>query len=233
VKHPIRHRHFPVAATIRPLRSDLVPPPLAAVAEAHRRLGGALAGLTDDAVREPSLLPGWTRGHVLAHLADAARARTRVVEHGLRGEVVAMWATGERDMIIDATAGRTAAEHRAAVAAQAEALERVWSRVEDWPAFAPAVYTRWREVWIHLVDIDAGIGPADWPEDFADHAVGFLRERIPAGTSLTVTDVPREHTKATAGVAGPIRDLAAWLTGRGDGATLIGPLPSLGPWPRY
>ncbi|SEP53219.1 maleylpyruvate isomerase family mycothiol-dependent enzyme [Amycolatopsis saalfeldensis] len=195
-------------------------PPLTAVAEAHRRLGAALAGLTDDAVREPSLLPGWTRGHVLAHLADAARARTRVVEHALRGETVAMWAPGERDSIIDATSGRTADEHRVAVATQAGALERVWSRVEDWPACEPAVYTRWREVWIHLVDLDAGIGPADWPEDFAAHAVGFLRERIPAGTSLTAT-------------AGPVRDLAAWLAGRGDGASLTGPLPPLGPWPTY
>jgi maleylpyruvate isomerase len=212
-----------------------VPPPLTAVAEAHRRLGDALAGLTDDAAREPSLLPGWTRGHVLAHLADAARARTRVVEHALRGEAVAMWAPGERDTIIDATAGRTADEHRAAVVAQAGALERVWSRVEDWTAFAPAVYTRWREVWIHLVDTDVGIGPADWPEDFADHAVGFLRERIPADTSLTATDVPRRWggQAGDTGVAGPIRDLAAWLTGRGDGAGLTAPLPPLGPWPRY
>ncbi|HEY2060636.1 MAG TPA: maleylpyruvate isomerase family mycothiol-dependent enzyme [Amycolatopsis sp.] len=207
-----------------------MPPPLTAVAEAHRRFGDALAGLTDDAVREPSLLPGWTRGHVLAHVADAARARARVVEHTLRGEAVAMWAQGERDTIIDATAGRTADEHRAAVAEQAEALERVWSRVEEWPAYAPAVYTRWREVWIHLVDLDVGIGPADWPEDFAEHAVEFMSERIPKDTILTATDVPHEHT---AGVAGPRRDLAAWLTGRGDGATLTGRLPPLGPWPTY
>ncbi|WP_328610943.1 maleylpyruvate isomerase family mycothiol-dependent enzyme [Amycolatopsis sp. NBC_00345] len=212
-----------------------MPPPLTAVAEAHRRFGAALAGLTDAAVHGPSLLPGWTRGHVLAHLADAARARTRVVEHALRGEAVAMWAPGERDAIIDATAGRTADEHRAAVATQAEALERVWSRVEDCPAFAPAVYTRWREVWIHLVDTDVGIGPADWPEDFAAHAVGFMRERIPPGTSLKATDVPRRWGPPTGdtGVAGPIRDLAAWLTGRGNGASLTAPLPPLGPWPRY
>ncbi|MFE2757473.1 maleylpyruvate isomerase N-terminal domain-containing protein, partial [Actinosynnema sp. NPDC059335] len=81
-------------------------PPLAAVVRAHRRLLDVIAGLTDAAVAAPSTLPGWTRGHVLAHLADAARARARVVEHAARGERVAMWEPGERDAIIEATASR-------------------------------------------------------------------------------------------------------------------------------
>ena len=36
--------------------------------EATRRLVRAVDGLDDNAYAEPSGLPGWTRGHVLAHL---------------------------------------------------------------------------------------------------------------------------------------------------------------------
>ncbi|MFM8776484.1 MAG: maleylpyruvate isomerase N-terminal domain-containing protein, partial [Actinomycetota bacterium] len=41
-------------------------------AEAHQRLLTALGSLTDDQCREDSLLPNWSRGHVLTHLARNA-----------------------------------------------------------------------------------------------------------------------------------------------------------------
>ncbi|GAB3004537.1 maleylpyruvate isomerase family mycothiol-dependent enzyme [Saccharothrix stipae] len=234
-------------------------PPLAAVAQAHRRLFDAIADLTDDQVAQPSSLPGWTRGHVLAHLADAARARSRVIEHAARGEQVAMWEPGERDAIIEATATRTAAEHRAATAEHSERLERAWAGISDWsdPAAAdltaadltaadpvttapvatdpvPHVFTRWREVWIHLVDLDLGVRPAEWSADFAVHTIGILLARLPDGVSLRATDVPRTWGTGTE-VAGGVRDLAAWLAGRvpDEPPTSAGPLPELGPWPAY
>ncbi|MER5808278.1 maleylpyruvate isomerase N-terminal domain-containing protein [Streptomyces sp. NPDC002033] len=43
------------------------------------RLHGAVATLTDDDVRAPSLLPGWTRAHVLTHIARSADSRTRLL----------------------------------------------------------------------------------------------------------------------------------------------------------
>ncbi|MEV1118927.1 maleylpyruvate isomerase family mycothiol-dependent enzyme [Actinosynnema sp. NPDC049800] len=217
-------------------------PPLAEVARAHRRLLDAIADLTDAQVAAPSRLPGWTRGHVLAHLADAARARSRVVEHWSRGERVAMWEPGERDAIIEATAHRGAAEHRAATAEQSERLERAWAGVADWsepvdPDEAdqvPPVFTRWREVWIHLLDLDLGVRPAEWSADFAVHTIGVLRARLPAGVSLRATDVPRTWGTGTE-VVGGVRDLAAWLAGRepDEPPTSAAPLPELGPWPSY
>ncbi|ONI80308.1 hypothetical protein ALI22I_43930 [Saccharothrix sp. ALI-22-I] len=217
-------------------------PPIDAVAEAHRRLLQVIADLTDAQVAEPSLLPGWTRGHVLAHLADAARARSRVVEHALRGEQVAMWEPGERDAIIEATASRTAAEHRAATAEHSDRLDRAWASVGDWsvpvdPAVAdpvPPVFTRWREVWIHLVDLDLGVRPAEWSADFSCHTIDILRPRLPDGVSLRATDVPRTWGTG-AEVSGGVRDLAAWLAGRvpDESPTSAGPLPALGPWPSY
>ena len=38
-----------------------------------------IEGLTDDQAREPSLLPGWSRGHVLTHLARNADAMVNLL----------------------------------------------------------------------------------------------------------------------------------------------------------
>ncbi|GAA1275407.1 maleylpyruvate isomerase family mycothiol-dependent enzyme [Saccharothrix xinjiangensis] len=219
---------------------------LVGVVEAHRRLAEVLDMLGDEQVGEPSLLPGWTRGHVLAHLSDAARARARVVEHALRGEVVELWEPGERDAVIEATAGRTAEEHRAAHAEHSRRLEEVWAGVEDWDApvpggdvdLVPAVLTRWREVWIHLVDLDLGVTPAEWGVEFSCHVLDVLSPRLPDGCRLRATDVEREWgagaTRAGGErVVGAVRDLAAWLAGREPRVALDGPLPQLGPWPAY
>jgi maleylpyruvate isomerase len=198
--------------------------PTAEVAEAHRRLYSGLSGLTDTGVREPSPLPGWTRGHVLAHLTDAGRALADLVEHALRGVLIPLYdpATHDRDGIIEATAGRTAGEHRSALREHSERLEAAWSRVTDWDQavnyrdgkLSSTVFARWREVWIHAVDLEVAT-PEDWPADFCEHAVDFLKERLPDDAIVT----------------GPPRALAAWLSGRDSGDGLTGALPELGPWP--
>jgi maleylpyruvate isomerase len=214
-------------------------------------LFAVIADLTDEQVAQPSLLPGWTRGHVLAHLADAARARSRVVEHAARGERVELWEPGERDAIIEATASRSATEHRAATVEHAERLERAWAAVADWsvptdpavPDPVPPVFTRWREVWIHLLDLDLGVRPGEWSAEFAVHTIGVLLPRLPDGVGLRATDVPRTWGAGAAGgvrasgveVVGGVRDLAAWLAGRepDEPPTSTVPLPELGPWPAY
>src|ERR1700728_1759784 len=43
------------------------------------RLLGTIAGLADPVTRGPSVLPGWTRGHVLTHLARNAEGGTRLL----------------------------------------------------------------------------------------------------------------------------------------------------------
>ena len=52
-------------------------------AGAHQRLLAGLEDLTDDQARRDSLLPGWTVGHVLTHLARNAEAFTRLLEKPL------------------------------------------------------------------------------------------------------------------------------------------------------
>ncbi|MCI2420838.1 maleylpyruvate isomerase family mycothiol-dependent enzyme [Saccharopolyspora sp. K220] len=222
-----------------------------AVVQGHRRLVEVLSELTDDQVAAPSLLPGWSRGHVLAHLTDNARAFARVSALALRGELVDAYDGGseERDAIIEGLAGSSADQHRAAVARHSAALEAVWSQAtaDDWDRpvrfrngdLAGIVHMRWREVWIHLVDLDLGVSPREWSSEFSCHVVDFLLSRLPAGVDLRQSDGPRRWSSGGAEsdghveISGRARDLAAWLAGRTPQQSPAGPLPDLGPWPPH
>ncbi|SDN66595.1 maleylpyruvate isomerase [Streptomyces sp. cf386] len=210
-----------------------------------------VADLNDRQVAEASALPGWSRGHVLAHLTDNARMFARLAEHALRGELVAGYDRGvdERNAIIEATAGRSAAEHRAELAAHTAGLEAAWSRAADvdWSRpvtfrnadLAATVFARWREVWIHMVDLELGVRPDDWPEDLAAHAIAFLLGRLPTGTRLRAEDVAHQWSvgdeRPGTVVTGHVRDLAAWLAGRTPTISPVAAegLPALGPWPPH
>ncbi|MFI9759954.1 maleylpyruvate isomerase family mycothiol-dependent enzyme [Streptomyces sp. NPDC051963] len=229
-------------------------PPVAAVIEAHRTLERLVAGLSDQQVAEASALPGWSRGHVLAHLTDNARMFARLAEHALRGELVAGYDGGvdERNAIIETTAGRSAAEHRAQLAAHTAGLEASWARATDadWTRpvtfrnanLAATVFARWREAWIHMVDLELGVRPDDWPENLAAHTIDFLLVRLPAGARLRAEDVDRQWSVGDGPpgtvVTGGLRDLAAWLAGRTPAVSPVSPvspeeLPALGPWPPH
>lgn len=225
-------------------------PPAAAVIEAHGILQRLIADLGDRQVTEASLLPGWTRGHVLAHLTDNARMFARLTEHALRGELVETYegGTAGRNAAIDATARRSAAGHRAALAAQTARLESAWRGLsdQDWSRpvrfrdadIAATVYARWREAWIHMVDLDLGVRPDAWPAGLASHVIDFLLARLPARTSLLAQDTRQRWStggEARTLVTGGMRDLAAWLAGRTPVAHPVAPggLPDLGAWPPH
>ena len=64
------------------------------VREAHRALGSTIDGLGDSDLSVPSLLPGWSRAHVLAHLAANAESFVRIVAAAGRGETVVQYEGG-------------------------------------------------------------------------------------------------------------------------------------------
>ena len=169
---------------------------LVGVAGAHdrlrRHLGQLLdAGLLDDdAVRGPSLLEGWTRGHVLTHLARNADSVVRALAGAARGEVVDRYPgpPGSRDREIEEGAGRSAAELVADVVDTSVALDEALSSMPDaaWAGFwqgqggsrkpvAPLPAVRWREVEMHLADLDLpGFGVADWSAAFVGREASRL-----------------------------------------------------------
>jgi maleylpyruvate isomerase len=232
---------------------------LADLRSSSDRFLAALAGarLTEEDVRQPSLLPGWSRAHVLTHFARNADGIAATLHGAVLGEPRAMYPGGQagRDADIEAGASRSADELVEDVAAAAAALDRAWSDMtpQAWDVDAltrrgpvPAWRTigmRWREVEIHWVDLDIGYGPADWPAVFVDSQLPPLADperlapRLPDGVAVDVvaTDTGRrwsagdEARRST--VAGPSWALLCWLVGRpGPVRAELGAPPPLAPW---
>ncbi len=212
------------------------------MAAATDRLLAGVDSLTDDACREPSLLPGWTRGHVLTHVARNADGLTNLVLAAVTGDGRPMYPGGdeERDAAIEEGAHRHLGDLRLDVAESAdrllaafadfprEAQEREVSMRSGASAFGWEIpMLRTREVEIHHVDLDAGYGPDDWDPAFAgrtlDQLAGLFRDArdCPVGT-LVATDRDASWEVAAQGpeLAGSTTDLAAWLTGRSPGRGL-------------
>jgi maleylpyruvate isomerase len=205
---------------------------LAHVADAHQRLLSVVDRLTDADVGKPSLLPGWTVGHVLSHVARNADSHVRRAEAAVRGEVIDQYAGGRvgREAEIDVGARRPAAELAADVRASAAAAEAAWAELPPaaWVARSRDANARerplfelpgrrWQEVEVHVIDLDAGVTYRDWPEAFVLEWLPRTRERVWREVA--------DGTFEFAGLHDPRVELA-WLYGR-----LSGPdFPSLPSW---
>ncbi|HEV3353003.1 MAG TPA: maleylpyruvate isomerase N-terminal domain-containing protein, partial [Acidimicrobiales bacterium] len=86
------------------------PDDIEAVADAHRRLIERIRDLSDDEARKPSLLPDWSVGHVLTHLARNADSHVRRADAAVAGVVVDQYPGGydSRAAEIEAGASRPA-----------------------------------------------------------------------------------------------------------------------------
>ena len=191
-------------------------------AGAHQRLLVALSELTDDEARRPSLLPEWTVGHVLTHLARNADGFVRMLEGANRGEVVAMYEGGmeSRAADIEAGAGRPAAELVADVRATIYRLEQQWSAssADAWEgeglaasgrvAIAEVPFRRWREVEVHHADLGLGSGPADWSSEYVRVELHRMTMLWASRRPMGMTQLPPEA------LALAPHDRLAWLLGR-------------------
>jgi len=206
--------------------------------------------LDDAALRGPSALPGWSRAHVLVHLTNLASAMARQADHALRGELVDVYDGGRpaRDAGIGEGVREPDARIRAALASAVTALEARWALVApaDWDrpvryrngTLDGTLHCWWREIEIHLVDLDIGYRTDQWPVALAEHLTEFLGWRVPDGVSLRLvpTDRGRPRTHGVGEpveVTGPLTDLAAWLAGRGVSPAIRsrpGGLPALTAW---
>ena len=185
---------------------------------AHAKLVTVAGGLTDEIVHRPSLLPEWSVGHVLAHLARNAEAMHRRIEAALRGEMIEQYEGGAegRAASIEAGAYRAANELVADVVEWSQRLDMTFASLpeEGWRRTVRSVaggeypisalpFRRWREVEIHVVDLNVGPTAAEWP----DRLVELLLPRLLSGLSKRADE----------------RDLMAWALGRG-------PAPELDNW---
>lgn len=165
--------------------------------DATERVSVVVADVTDNQARARSRLPGWSRGHVLTHLARNADGIRNMVEGAIAGEEREMYPGGaeRRAADIDAGADRPARELIADFGSASAALADAWQRMPDdaWDrlgvtiAYGPTkvrtmVSGRRRELLVHLVDLDLGVTPADLPDDFLTGDAEWLRDNRSSDT---------------------------------------------------
>jgi maleylpyruvate isomerase len=175
-----------------------------------------LAGLDDEAARRPSLLPGWTVGHVLTHIARNGDSLVWRLEGAAVGELRDQYPGGleQRAGDIEDGASRPAAELLRDVEKTSRDVERVMADLSPGGWDAPsrtsrgvvetsrdAALSRWREVVVHHGDL--GLGP------------------VPLPPALVEVWLPRELPRL-AERSDPA-ELLSWIIGRGEP-------PILTPW---
>jgi maleylpyruvate isomerase len=204
------------------------------------------ADLDPAAVSAPSLLPGWTIGHVLTHLARSADAYTATLtwaRTGIDAEADPPdLGEGAKRPLREQVEDLRLAHERFADAGAAMTAE-AWTLKLPSTGHSAAIipWERLREVEVHHVDLGDRYTPGDWPEAFA---LRLLREIVtgagddwppmelrPFGIDHPVRIGDAENPPV---IGGPTKSLAAWLAGRADGADLTvspdGELPTPARW---
>ena len=178
--------------------------------------------LTDPQVRQASLLPGWSVGHVLTHLARNAESHVRMLEGAARGEILTQYAGGAegRNADIEAGADRSSTELIADVRATIYQLESVWAHTsaQGWQGrgislmgelpMIDLVFRRWRETEIHRVDLCLGYSFAEWPAEYVRLDLPRMTAQWASRKPMGLTNLP------AAALALTPNDRLAWLWGR-------------------
>ncbi|MFC9503775.1 maleylpyruvate isomerase family mycothiol-dependent enzyme [Streptomyces sp. NPDC057002] len=206
-------------------------------------------GATDPDLAEPSYLPGWSRAHIVAHLARNADALLNLLNWARTGVETPMYTSPDhRASEIEAGARCPAGELRAdlveadgRLAGELAALpDACWettvrtARGRQVP-FREVPWMRVREVWVHAVDLNTGTGFDDVPREVCaalvdDVAAGFrartgfppVELRADGGGRTWLLGVPGGAD--TVVVTGDLPSLAAYATGR----PVPGPLYAVG-----
>lgn len=220
--------------------------------------GRKLKELTDDQLKGPSLLAGWTRAHVVAHVGYNARALARLMD----------WAnTGIETPMYESPQARTE-EIEYGATLPPEALRHLYEHSAihlnvEWRDTPPAAWThqvktaqgrtvpasetawmRMREVWIHAVDLNNGASFADIPDTVlerllkditgawrtrgTDQDLRLLVSGAPTLTELGDLDAANPQT-----ITGTLTDLTAWAAGRSARGITSSRHGEPGPAPRW
>jgi maleylpyruvate isomerase len=232
-----------------------------AVRQGTRRVLLAVGDLTDEQAAARSRLPGWSRAEVLTHLARNADGGRGLAQSAARGEVGLQYPGGREQRAAGIAAGRGvgAAALLADLRRSCDALMEAWMQLPDdsWERAGKSltgertqrewVWTRWREVEVHHVDLGLGYAASEWPVAFVTRGLGEVLAELPArgapgrppahtSVRLEATDHdrtwmvstnghgrarveqdPADDASADATVTGWGCDLLAWLYGRDPG----------------
>jgi maleylpyruvate isomerase len=229
---------------------------LAAIEHATEAMLNTVESLDELSVRQPSLLDGWSRAHVITHLARNADGCTNLLIWARTGIEHPMYASGDdRDDAIEEGAVHS---HRLLMEDLAAASERFANsaRALPVPAWAAELYDaagdpmpahhtlriRLLEVWVHTVDLDCDLDFADIPATHAEQLLEDVaqffggRPDVPAlslevdfGTHRRNWEL-RGTTEPSSRVSGAPGPMLGWLLGRTDAEELSGSPPDLPEW---
>jgi len=214
----------------------------------------AVNSLSDADFDGPSVLAGWQRRHLVAHLSANAEALCNLVHWATTGEPTPMYSsTTQRADDIETGSHKPVDQLRAWVVASSAKLAGELASIPDerWTAevvtaqgrTVPATEIPWlrtREVFIHATDLAAGITFADLPSDFLLALIDDIvtkRANTKDGAALSVAVAEDTWTIPGIGeevaVSGSLADVAAYLAGRSHGPVLTAsgePAPALPAW---
>jgi maleylpyruvate isomerase len=194
--------------------------------------------LTDAELDGDSLLPGWTRRHLTAHIGYNARAIARLIEWAATGVETPMYASTEaRDHEITSGATLSPIALRNLFDHSAVHLNVEWRDLPEqaWHhqvttaqgRIVPASETVWmrtREVWTHAIDLDNGATFADIPAPILTRLLqditGAWKTRgTDTGLHITTTDTHQTYgdttTQNPTHITGTLPGIVQWATGRG------------------
>ncbi len=196
-----------------------------------------LGELSDGELDGATLLDGWSRRHLLAHVGYNAAALCRLLDWAATGVETAMYESPtQRNREIEEGATLSAAALRNLFDHTVARLDEKWRHLPEaaWSAIVrtaqgrdvPALETAWmrsREVWIHAVDLDNGGRFGDFPDEVLNSVlvdiVGMWRKKgigeeimlRADGEAITVG----EGSHATTTVSGSRAAVVRWAAGRG------------------
>ena len=224
-----------------PASPDSLGPALDEMADATDRLLASVDGLDDTALRGPSLLPGWTRAHLLTHVARNADGLVNLASWARTGNETPMYAGGRagRDADIEAGSDRHIGDIRLDLS---ESADRLLGAFADFPADgltrevafgSGAIDAGWevpllriREVEIHHVDLAAGYTPAHWPGPFVHRTLHQLAPLFRTDRDCPVGRLAATDAVGPDGAAGADR---SWEVAA-SGPELRGPSSALLAW---
>ncbi|MDH6236188.1 maleylpyruvate isomerase family mycothiol-dependent enzyme [Cryobacterium sp. CG_9.6] len=228
--------------------------PLTIVREGTALFEAQLNELSDAQLDEPSLLPDWSRRHVVAHVGYNALAIARLVSWAETGVETPMFESREaRNAEIATGAALPAAGLRKLSMHAGMLLDSAWQHLpeEKWAAevqtaqgrMVEASFTIWmrtREVWIHAVDLNVTAGFANIPAPVLQRILGDILESWATrgeleGVRLEVSGVDGlvfgdRDARDPLVVSGDLAALTHWASGRlGARVTCNHPVTSVAP----
>ncbi|WP_327714728.1 maleylpyruvate isomerase family mycothiol-dependent enzyme [Streptomyces sp. NBC_00490] len=214
-------------------------PMLEQAAKGTAAFEAAVHRLTDPGITRPSSLPGWSRAHLVAHVARNADALVNLLTWARTGVETPMYTSGDqRAREIEQGARRPATELRADLLAADSRLAAELTALPDecWAATVrtargrevPASQVAWmrvREVWVHAVDLNIDTSFDDVPHEVCaalldDVTAAFRARQDCPPVELRTQDADRTWPLGAPGsaepvvVSGDLPSLAAYATGR-------------------